>query len=1076
MAFYLINPFYSSTPPASGVPEMPATPLAWYYMWEAEDGNAYVPDHLATPYTPLRNSFGAGEIRSDSSASNPAITRFAANGPLGTNTAATAVFGAVSHSIQLVGANTYDLENGVSYEIEVCMVTSAGTGSKNYRIGQTGTLDTHYKTVVVVDEGTVNFSTPDAACVHNFTFTNDTAKVLQILPDTSGDTATLKIGYIRLRKASDPAFVAIGSQRWGDVLSRGTKTTNGIDLNGLAFDMLGASGVSDGLQGTYNTAPLPATFTSGITRLALVRVNGGAGTGTPAVILSNDMDTGLTSSNAIATGALGVDLSTQEGYFYVQPDHNIDSHGINLIGRGYVAVWQRMADGLHEFGVDKYPLHVRTDSISFPQSWSTLRVGGVPATRLMTGSSFKNDIEVAAAVVYNRILSQDEIFEAVGKMYLDFEAEGGTLGNREVIGVIGDSNDTRGTDDWTYTLSANGYMGSEANVWLNDVAVGGRGLYTGSTFNFDMTAGGFKPQLAYLLPTLEAAVAAGEPVAVAIRGYTNDSTQVTADRQRTWDDYVSELYNPILATGAHLLLMDVLPCADRFVEADNLWIRSQMAAFAAARVGTVWHFDSGNTGLFDVSDTVNVTGPGGSTHTTWYDAPDYVHLRTATHAGDAILAGHYKTLIETWRSERVTDPVIFESDITVFFKAGQSDSLGQDSAPAPARTANDFGLRLDTIKPAVYSGSFGTTLTQAINSEYIFGTTNHQNDTFALSIMDNLDTFITDRTGENQLAHGKQVLIVDTGLSSSDVSGFSYPTDHFQKVLDWCDAAIAAADAAGKTISFGGIIWTWGAYAYSASGGVGVGQATAKASIESYCGASGSVATHVLPKFGQTGTFPVIIMGNHHHYQNNDPTIPFVSLAEQELVAGEPTRYRLIHGKGIHHLNGLDRGFAGSSTHHHPNEEELMGGVVAWYIDECITFGGNSTWPTLVPTVVKTSARKFTLTFPDFPADAYFGFKASGLTPTGAQVDHGWHVCDQSTPGTRVELVRPPYPGAVDGTLIIDTVADIPANWELRYGCTGSQYIAGNTVIKYNTPKTVPVKGVDTELFHALPALRFQGT
>lgn len=421
-------------------------------------------------------------------------------------------------------------------------------------------------------------------------------------------------------------------------------------------------------------------------------------------------------------------------------------------------------------------------------------------------------------------------------------------------------------------------------------------------------------------------------------------------------------------------------------------------------------------------------------------------------------------------------PSVLPADITVFFKAGQSDSLGQDSRPSPARTANNFATRLDTIKPAVYSGSFGTAFSQAVESEYIFTTTNHQGDAFALSIMDNLDTFITARTGQSQAVHGKQVIIVDTGLSSSDVAGFAYPTAHFQKVLDWCDAVVVAAGLAGKSIQFGGIIWAWGAYAYAFNGGVGVSQATAKASIESYCGASGSVATYVLPKFGQSGSFPVMIMSTHHHYQANNPEQIRVALAEQELAAGEPTRYRILHGKGIHHLNGLNLGLAGSSTHHHPNEEELMGGVVAWYIDECVTFGGNSTWPTLIPTVVKTSARKFTLTFANFPATASFGFKSSGLTPSQAQVNHGWVVADQATPTTAVALVRPPYAGTVAGTLIIDTVADIPANWEIRYGSdTANSNLAGNTVIRYATPKTVPVKGVATDLFHALPALKIQG-
>jgi hypothetical protein len=414
--------------------------------------------------------------------------------------------------------------------------------------------------------------------------------------------------------------------------------------------VLGAGGAGDGLIAHYSNFPTVTSFASGTTRLALVRVNGGAGTGTPAVILANDSDGGLSGGSSIATGALGVDLSTQEGYFYVQPNHNLSDHGVNLIGRGYVAVWQRISNGLHEYGVDKYPLKARTSAVTFPQTYNSFRVGGYPATRLIDGTGNENDMEVAAAVVYDRLLSQDEIFTAVEKMYADFVDAGGTLGNREIIAMIGDSNDVRATGDWAFLLTANGYMSPGANVWINQQALGGRGLYDGTVgaFNVDMTAGGFVPQLNYMLITLQKAVADGHPVAVAIRGYTNDAPFVELDRARVWSDYVSNIYAPILATGADLLLMDPLPCADRFTEANNLYIRTQMAAYATANPGRVWHFASGNTGMFDVDDTVGVTG-NGTDPTTWYLAPDYVHL-SAT--GDVLMATHYKTLIETWRSER----------------------------------------------------------------------------------------------------------------------------------------------------------------------------------------------------------------------------------------------------------------------------------------------------------------------------------------------------------------------------------------------------------------------------------------
>jgi hypothetical protein len=81
-----------------------------------------------------------------------------------------------------------------------------------------------------------------------------------------------------------------------------------------------------------------------------------------------------------------------------------------------------------------------------------------------------------------------------------------------------------------------------------------------------------------------------------------------------------------------------LPSSSRFTEADNLWIRAQMAAYAAAHPGQVWHYDSGNTGVFDVANQAT------------YFAGDTVHLLTGT--GDVEVAAAYKTLFETWRNER----------------------------------------------------------------------------------------------------------------------------------------------------------------------------------------------------------------------------------------------------------------------------------------------------------------------------------------------------------------------------------------------------------------------------------------
>jgi hypothetical protein len=389
----------------------------------------------------------------------------------------------------------------------------------------------------------------------------------------------------------------------------------------------------------------------------------------------------------------------------------------------------------------------------------------------------------------------------------------------------------------------------------------------------------------------------------------------------------------------------------------------------------------------------------------------------------------------------------------------------------PARTASDFAIMLDRIKPVTFTGTFGSAFSQAVSNEYIFTTTNHQGDTYALAVADNLERLIEEIDGQTYEDHGQRVIVADIGLSSSPVSGFDYGTAHFTTVMDWLTAVKAAADLEGKTVKIKGLVWAWGANSYAADEGY----ATAYAAINGYCGTGGTIDTYLLPILGQTDPIEVGFMSTHHHYQATLPEDPFVARAEVALAAAFPDRYSIIHGKGINHLNGLDRGFAGSNTHHHPSEEEFMAGVIAWWAHT--RFVADEPWSDLVPSVAKTGARQLTLTISDFPEDAYFGFQASGLFPTVAQPSHGWWVCDQATPTTEVTLVRPPYAGATAGTLIIDTTADLPTNWEVRYGSrTGDSYLAGNSVIKFTNPHMVSVKGVDVPLYRNMAALRIQGT
>jgi hypothetical protein len=700
-------------PPPPPPPEMPASPVSWLYLWETVGSDAYVLDRMADDalVVPLRNQYGAGEMRTDGSTGNPVVNRFSVDGPLGSLTAMAADFSSTASSWQPVGSGTLDLEAGATYEIEWTAVTAPGTGSKNFRLGQTGTAAVNYLVCAVPDAGTTTFTDPDnAASKFNFIFTNDQAKNVQIIPATAADAASavvtgsisgttltvtavtsgtllvghtitgtgvtaattitalgtgtggtgtytvsasqtvasttitqvtkLYVGSIRLRKTTDPAFVPLGDQEWGGWAARGTATAGGVVQKDSGFDVAGVGGAPDGLIANLPGLPAATTF-PGKTRLVLVKVNGGAIGGTTGLISSDDFDPSVSPSGTSTIGSIGVDNSTQEGFLVVQPNHSISNHGVNLIGRGYHVLWQRMDGTEHEYGVDKAPLKSITSTFTPGSTTRRQRIGVYNGTRNITHSTSKNDYEIAANVLFNRKLSQAEVFEAVDKIIYDFEADTDqSLGNGEIIGLIGDSNDTRATGDWSHLVTANGYMSPGENVWLSVQAVGGKGLYTVGLFDIGHGPDDFVTQLQYLLPTLTEGVASGEPVAVTIRGFTNDYDEVAADRQRVWDDYVLNLYEPVLAIGAHLLLMDVLPSTARFTEADNLWLRAQQAAYAAARPGRVWHYDGGNTGIFDAS----LQASGGN-----FEA-DSVHLVKAT--GDVVMAGHYKTLFETWRAER----------------------------------------------------------------------------------------------------------------------------------------------------------------------------------------------------------------------------------------------------------------------------------------------------------------------------------------------------------------------------------------------------------------------------------------
>lgn len=465
---------------------------------------------------------------------------------------------------------------------------------------------------------------------------------------------------------------------------------------------------------------------------------------------------------------------------------------------------------------------------------------------------------------------------------------------------------------------------------------------------------------------------------------------------------------------------------------------------------------------------VAITDPNG--WTLKVGGTEYYFKRTGT-VGDVIRikvpTGAYSGLGGT----RIYEPAPpLAADYIIVPWVGQSDASGQDAVPTPARTATNFLAMLDTLKPTAWPTTFGATIAQGVDSEYIFSTVSHQGTTFPSASADALEGLITTRYGMTQAVHGQKVVFVQVGLSSADVPSFSYPTAHFQKFMDWCTAFKAACDAGGKTVKVGAICWAgWGAYAYQN----GFSQATTQSRIDGYCGSTGDVAVRILPIFGQAGELiPVGICSDFHHFQGSDPTDPFVALAEQALVAAQPTRYFMVCGKGNFYLNGADRGWGGSTSHHHPNEEQLMGGIVADWLYSALVDSAPA-WNNLLPTFARTSGTRITATLASFPGGAAIGFMPTGLTPTGARPSHGWFFCDPATPTVELTLSRVPYEGAVAGTVVFDFDATLPTNVQVRYGCrSSSDSIAGNTVVKFTSPIMVPVKGVSTPVYRTLPALK----
>lgn len=614
----------------------------WFAMDAELTDRRYIPYRSHPPVLgaarALANTYGAGELRTDGSTGNPALTRFAADGPLGVGTACLAVFGATSHVLEIVGSDTLDLVNGKSYTMELTAVTTGGVGAKNYRLGQTtGTATVDYAIVAIPDEAGVSFADPTSvATKFTHTFTADPAKKVGILPSTSSDACTLKIGSIRLVQA-DSDLSPLVAQNWGSLVCRGSAAGGGVVLDqAYCFTM---AGLTDGLIDFNPLFPAAADYSVGKTTLVLGEFVGGAGSGTYGVMCGEDFDNGLTPNTAYTTFAIAFGNSTEEGQFAPQPGYSNSRHGANGMGLGLQVWWNSVGLSEHEYGVDQVPLYKRSVATA---GWAgrAERLGSYNGTRDITHASFRNNMRIAAKASKKGKVGQAERVQAIKALKEQYALAAGAMpGILDAIVVIGDSNDTRATNEWTYVLSASGYLGmGQQNALLRIESVGGKGLYGTGLFVQDAASGGFLDQFERAKVFIDLCLEGGIVPGVLLRGVTNDYDEVASDKARVIGEYTSALWDPIRARGAHLLLTDVLPSSARFTESDNLYVRAAQKAYAASHVGQVWHYDAANAGMWNVANQAS------------YFQVDNVHLDTAT--GDPVMATAVKSLITSWRASR----------------------------------------------------------------------------------------------------------------------------------------------------------------------------------------------------------------------------------------------------------------------------------------------------------------------------------------------------------------------------------------------------------------------------------------
>jgi hypothetical protein len=411
------------------------------------------------------------------------------------------------------------------------------------------------------------------------------------------------------------------------------------------------------------------------------------------------------------------------------------------------------------------------------------------------------------------------------------------------------------------------------------------------------------------------------------------------------------------------------------------------------------------------------------------------------------------------RNARYRGRPVFPFDINIVLISGQSNSEDADSYSILTRTTTPGVIMMDAVRPRHFSGTRGVNgFVPAIGAEYksTSGAVAYWGGDMAVNVGKTIMKMVELENRSTFAQHGKYVMPIHIGQSSSSVAEFSYGTAVFTIVMDQMNLILAETQRVGSpyfgmSVGIIGLLWAWGADGYEDN----IGKTQWKSDLLGYFGPGGTIATHLLPIFGQSGVVPVgIFQTAAQGPRNKEPPDPLPPVgynyairdpygAEAENELAETYDWiDIVTAEGPLFYNGADvpfgKGWAGSGVHHSAREAVKMGAHGGrWVKRRCIDL---EPWGSYIPTIVRTSATRITLTYSDLPS----GFKLwpipTGLFPLTMQTNLGFMAYDIAAPDTALTLSNTMIVG---NQVILDAAANWPASLGLKYGSSPPSAIAG---------------------------------